>query len=83
MISYLSAAQQNYDSYITFYNALLTHVYESLLSVHRIPLFSFLWPLLRQLEAQVRKLLIKYIVEPHAKYKDSLALALHFSMHSQ
>ena len=50
----LCAGQQNFDSYLTFYNALLTHVYESLLSVHHIPLFSFLWPLLRQLEAQVR-----------------------------
>ena len=75
----LYSGQQSYDSYITFYNALLTHVYESLLSVHRIPLFSFLWPLLRQLEAQVRKLL--YIVEPHSKYKGSLALTLHISMH--
>lgn len=46
--------QTSYDSYLAFYNALLVHVYEGLLLVHHIPLFSFLWPLLRQIEFQVR-----------------------------
>jgi hypothetical protein len=45
------SGQSNFDSYLAYYKALLTHVYEGLLCVHHIPLFSFIWPLLGQLES--------------------------------
>ena len=40
------------DNYISFHENLLGF-YESFVVVYRIPIFSLLWPLLRQLQPQV------------------------------
>ena len=40
------------DNYISFHESLLGF-YESFVVVYRVPVFSLLWPLLRQLEPQV------------------------------
>ena len=47
-----STASNKLDNYLSFHESLLGF-YETFVMVYRVPVFSLLWPLLRQLEPQV------------------------------